>query len=319
VSGVGGIFLSYRREDTAPASGRLADLLNERFGEDLVFVDVETIEPGDDFTVRITGAVESCDVLLAMIGPRWLTATDGRGRRRIDLPDDYVALEIGAALRRGIRVIPILVDGAPMVGAADLPPGLRDLATRHAVPLDAASFATDAHALIAALDRVLKTTELRRDRRRRLPGSDPVFVDAPTAELIALVVARSRRRTRLWWAVFILAMVVGETMGGLVMLIPAAGSGSFLTAPLILAGALWWSAHRLRREITDQRLLLAQVPATEDLWQLRRALSRRRVRFLTLTCVAVSVALAAASAFPTSGARTPPAPRATSTAPVVHG
>src|SRR5271154_760704 len=131
----GGIFISYRRDDTAwptvPLFGQLAD----HFGADRVFRDIDVIKPGDDFAERIQIALASCSVLLALIGEGWLTATDSSGRRRLDLPDDYVRLEIETALARGIVVIPVLVDGARMPRAADLPPGIRGLSGREALTL----------------------------------------------------------------------------------------------------------------------------------------------------------------------------------------
>jgi hypothetical protein len=84
-------------------------VLVEHFHAEQVFKDVDNIEPGEDFVERITAAVGSCDVLLALIGPRWLTITDENGQRRLDNPEDYVRLEIETALTRNVRVIPILV------------------------------------------------------------------------------------------------------------------------------------------------------------------------------------------------------------------
>src|SRR6516225_1568159 len=105
----GGIFVSYRRQESRDFAGRLADRLADRFGERQVFIDADAIEPGVDFDEEISGAVAACQVLLAVIGPNWLTTTDERGRRRLDDPDDFVRLEIEAALAREVRVIPILV------------------------------------------------------------------------------------------------------------------------------------------------------------------------------------------------------------------
>src|SRR5262249_58258522 len=102
-------------------AGRLYDRLADRFGEGQVFMDVDTIEPGVDFAEEISRAVAACQVLLAIIGPNWLTATDERGGRRLDNPDDLVRLEIEAALARGVRGIPILGEGAVMPGRAGLP------------------------------------------------------------------------------------------------------------------------------------------------------------------------------------------------------
>ena len=109
----GRIFISYRRADTPHVAGRLFDRLATRFGAGHVFMDVDSIEPGLDFAETIEAAVGACDVLLVLIGPNWVEAVDEQGRRRLEDPDDFVALEITAALRRRIRVIPVLVDGAP--------------------------------------------------------------------------------------------------------------------------------------------------------------------------------------------------------------
>ena len=117
----GGIFVSYRRQESAHLAGRLYDRLTDRFGEGQVFIDVNAIEPGVDFAEEISRAVAACQVLLAVIGPDWLMAVDERGRRRLDNPDDLVRLEIEAALARHVRVIPILVEGAVMPGQEDLP------------------------------------------------------------------------------------------------------------------------------------------------------------------------------------------------------
>src|SRR5579862_959179 len=121
LAGEGGIFVSYRRQESSHLAGRLYDRLADRFGEDQMFMDVDTIEPGVDFAEEIFRAVASCKVLLAIIGPSWLTATDANGRRRLDDPDDIVRLEIEAALGRSVRVIPILIEGAVMPTRQDLP------------------------------------------------------------------------------------------------------------------------------------------------------------------------------------------------------
>jgi TIR domain-containing protein len=96
----GRIFISYRREETAYPAAWLYDRLAARFADDQVFKDVDSIELGDDFVEVITGAVGSCDVLLALIGDRWLTVTDEDGQRRLDDPNDFVRVEIEAALTR---------------------------------------------------------------------------------------------------------------------------------------------------------------------------------------------------------------------------
>jgi len=151
------VFLSYRREETRHVAGRLADRLTERLGSTQVFIDVDMIEPGSDFAATIVREVASCDVLIALIGPAWSTIADPRGRRRLDDPDDLVVLEIRTALERGIRVIPVLVDGAVMPDRYDLPQGLQGLALRNAVQLDHETFRTDVITLLDAVERVLPT------------------------------------------------------------------------------------------------------------------------------------------------------------------
>jgi TIR domain len=151
----GRIFISYRREETAYPAGWLFDRLAEHFGAEQVFKDVDSIQLGDDFVAVLTRAVGSCDVLLALIGDEWLTITDEDGRRRLDDPDDFLRLEIEAALARGVRVIPILVDGAPMPHAAELPASLAKLVRRQALELSPARFDSDTGRLIKVLDKTL--------------------------------------------------------------------------------------------------------------------------------------------------------------------
>jgi hypothetical protein len=117
---------------------------------------VDTIEPGVDFTEAIVVAVESCAVLLAVIGPQWLIAADEQGRRRLEDPDDIVRLEIEAALSRGVRVIPILVEDAAMPRRQDLPAPLGALARRNAFTIRHESFRYDAERLISAVEGALE-------------------------------------------------------------------------------------------------------------------------------------------------------------------
>ena len=130
------LFISYRRDDSADVTGRLHDRLNSHFGEGTIFLDIDTIPFGMDFRNCIGDAVNQCDVLLAVIGDRWLDANyaDGpeQGSRRLDDPRDYVRIEIEAALTRGIPVVPVLVGNAAMPAQAHLPDGLKELAFRSA-------------------------------------------------------------------------------------------------------------------------------------------------------------------------------------------
>ncbi len=121
------IFISYRRADSPGFARLLFDRLSARFGEENIFMDVEGLAPGVDFVEALEKAVGSCDVLITLIGKQWLTVMDDKGQRRLDNPEDFVRLEIAAALERNIRVIPILVQNARMPGSRDLPPVLKHL------------------------------------------------------------------------------------------------------------------------------------------------------------------------------------------------
>jgi hypothetical protein len=144
----GTIFINYRREDSFSTSGRLHDRLAQAFGHKNIFMDVDHIPAGVDFVAHLDQQVAACNVLLVVIGASWLDAKDDAGRRRLDQPDDFVAIEIAAALARDIRVIPVLVDGATMLRADDLPDRLKPLARRQAVDVRQVHFGRDVDALI---------------------------------------------------------------------------------------------------------------------------------------------------------------------------
>jgi TIR domain/WD domain, G-beta repeat len=144
------IFVSYRRTDAPGHAGRLYDRLVDRFGKTSVFMDLDSTEPGADFVEVIEQTIGSCDALMAVIGRNWLAAEQG-GRRRLDDPEDYVRLEIANALKRRIRVVPVLVAGGQMPLAADLPEDLRPLARRHAIELSENAWAAQVNQLLDAL------------------------------------------------------------------------------------------------------------------------------------------------------------------------
>ncbi len=127
------IFISYRRSDSASATGRIYDRLCMAFGEKSVFKDVDVIPPGANYPTLLNEEIAHCDVLLAIIGAHWLTAVESNGQRRLDNPDDFVRIEIEAALKRNeALVIPVLVDDATMPSTVDLPESLRQLVYRNA-------------------------------------------------------------------------------------------------------------------------------------------------------------------------------------------
>jgi TIR domain/Tetratricopeptide repeat len=150
-----GIFLSYRREDAAPYARLLQFQLRERFPAAQVFIDLDSIEAGLPFAKVIRDAVDTCTVLVALIGRQWMTITDEDGSRRLDNPRDYVRFEVQTALERGVRVIPVLVDGARPPREQQLPAELQELAELNALELSYGRYEYDAGRLLDLVQRVL--------------------------------------------------------------------------------------------------------------------------------------------------------------------
>jgi hypothetical protein len=145
------IFISYRVHDTAGETGRLVDSLKQYFYEDQIFVDIDKIEPGVDFTEAIAKSLESCDVMLAIIGPGWQGINAADHSSRINNPNDWVRLEISTALKRNIRVVPVLVDGAELPTAEQLPEDLQSLLRRQAYEISNKRWKYDTEELIRFL------------------------------------------------------------------------------------------------------------------------------------------------------------------------
>jgi hypothetical protein len=143
------VFLSYRRSDSQHVAGRAGDKLADRYD---LFMDIDAIPPGVDYTDYLRRAVGGCDVLVALIGEHWADATDADGRPRLEDPNDWVVGEISTALARGVAVIPVLVDSARLPPADRLPESLKSLTTRQTVPLRHESFTADLAHLIAGID-----------------------------------------------------------------------------------------------------------------------------------------------------------------------
>jgi pterin-4a-carbinolamine dehydratase len=118
------IFVSYRREDSSDAAGRLKETIGHRFGDDFVFMDTSAIKPGDKWPARLEAALEASRVVLAVIGPRWLKASDEWGSRRIDQPDDWVRKELEFALANEKVIVPVMIGGAVIPPSDKLPPSL---------------------------------------------------------------------------------------------------------------------------------------------------------------------------------------------------
>jgi hypothetical protein len=172
----GKIFINYRRDDAISTAGRLHDRLAQAFGPNNLFMDVDHIPAGVDFVEYLHSQVAACDVFLAIIGPNWLTAKDDDGRRRFDNPDDYVKIEIAAALVRNIRVIPVLVDGARPPNADKLPDSVKPLARRNAVEVRNTNFGRDAEALADKIREALKGAHRATGQRRFVVNPVPRFI-----------------------------------------------------------------------------------------------------------------------------------------------
>ena len=150
-----GVFISYRRCDACPYARLLQVQLNRCLPHTPVFMDLDSIEAGADFAEEIKAGVGSCRVLIALIGPRWLTATGARRRRRLDEPSDYVRFEIRTALERRAHVIPVLVDGAMMPVRRQLPDDLAPLARLNALPMSYDRYEYDEGRLMTAIQKLL--------------------------------------------------------------------------------------------------------------------------------------------------------------------
>lgn len=150
-----GIFISYRRQESTKDARSLYERLRGEFGREGVFIDLDGLDYGVDFVESLERQLEGCRVLLALIGPHWLTAKDARGRRRIDDENDFVRIEVRTALNRGIRVVPVLVDGAPMPTIDELPADLQRLVRLQALDLDFKRFDQDVGRLVSVLRKLL--------------------------------------------------------------------------------------------------------------------------------------------------------------------
>jgi hypothetical protein len=191
------IFISYRRDDSEGEAGRLYDDLVRAFGNDSVFMDVAGIQPGADFRKAIEDNVSACGVFLAIVGPAWATITNPAGRRRLDDPNDFVALEIGSALKRGVPVIPVLVHEARMPSPDTLPETLHDFSYRNSVELSHARWNSDVHLLIEALkpyvtaDAATNQNPVHATIPAQLPAPQPTPAADPGKSRLRLILAFS--------------------------------------------------------------------------------------------------------------------------------
>ena len=176
------IAISYRRSDSQDITGRIFDRLAQQYGKDTVFRDIDSIRPGIDFRTQIADALTATDVLLVIVGPRWL----GRGEgvdSRMDNESDPVRVEVEMALKRDIPVIPVLVSGMKMPEAGELPATLKDFAFRHAVEVDGGrDFDHHIEGLSRALDQIFAAKGMappaRQAECRSIAGAAPASADS---------------------------------------------------------------------------------------------------------------------------------------------
>lgn len=278
------IFISYRREDAEGQAGRLFDDLARYFGEDSVFMDVAGIEPGRDFRRVIDEHVASCGVLLAMIGKSWIDAADESGRRRLDDPMDFVRLETASALKRDIPVVPVLVHGARMPRAEQLPEDLAELAYRNGVELTHARWDSDVQVLIKALSPYVES--LQKNAGRVDIGSPAATSKTPTASAApsgvppvvstAPIAAHSSKKT--------LPMIVAGSVAALV---------------IAVGGYAWHQKSAERAEAVRQAALLEETKkkaAAEELEATKRAEEKAAADALEIRKQAAEKAVAEAEA-----------------------
>lgn len=158
------IVVSYRRQDSEAITGRIRDRLANHYGDQSVFMDIDSIPFGADFRERVSEALQETDILIAVIGPKWTGVQKG-GRSRIREENDPVKIEVEHALDRGIPLIPVLVNKASMPQPADLPDGLKELSYRNAATVDSGR---DFH---QHMDRLIRSMDQILERRSKLGGA----------------------------------------------------------------------------------------------------------------------------------------------------
>jgi hypothetical protein len=228
------VFISYRRDDSRWVSGRIYDALVAQYGAANVFKDVYTIPLGVDFRKYIGDQVSQCEVMLVIIGQRWLTITDETGNRRLDSAADFTRIEIEQALQRSIPVIPVLVDGIGMPRPEDLPASLEQLAFRNATTVRDPEFPSDMERIVRNIGQTLGET------------ATPA---APSPTANATPPATAQTATRVYSATVSIAAPTSSPMGtakphGIEALVLAKRRWPFilLTTLALVGGVVGWVA-----------------------------------------------------------------------------
>lgn len=295
-SGGPGVFISYRRSDCQPQANGLYDGLSHRLPAASIFMDIDSIPPGADFEQHIRSEIEICDLLLVLIGDNWLDTPDPGAGRRIDASDDFVRLEIESALASPqVRVLPVLVEGAAMPRAVDLPPSIRSLARLNAVELDDRRWTGDIGRLTATIEELTGATVTRSGSTAAPTGdgeaapdvdvSGPappvrtsaigwlmVFLPLLTAGLanFAPAVWASRRRPerRARRQLLVFAIVVGLVTFTMLGVIAATPSETVST----IAVLLWWlcTAVAIVVAVVNRKSAVDRPGGAEELQRRRR-------------------------------------------------
>jgi TIR domain len=163
------IFISYRRNDSQGSTGRIYDYLIQHFQHSHIFLDVDTIAPGEDFIKSIENAISKCQISLVIIGKNWLEIADGDGVRMLENHSDFVRIEIRAALERNIKVIPVLVENAKMPSEKDLPDDIKLLAGKNALEVRHTSFKNDMNRLLSSLQKSFGEQEIKHEHNKGIP------------------------------------------------------------------------------------------------------------------------------------------------------
>ena len=257
------IFISYRRADSKHATSRINDRLRLEFGKNKVFKDVDSIPVGTDFRAVLSKVLRQCRVVLVMIGPVWTTATNPYGWRRLWDPNDFVRLELEAALARGIPVVPVLLDGASPPRPEELPPSVQAICFRHAISIgDDPHFDDDVARLIRSIRHLLEhkpaisTKPPKPERTTPIAKAEPELEDdAEVSEgvgLLGLLVSIL--------AASIVFAQAGLSLLGMVELTKKGLPLGILCACAICATALINLSY-FRSQLAVRRLVVAILPA----------------------------------------------------------
>jgi hypothetical protein len=196
------IFINYRKDDSRWHTQALYHELLKYFPKESIFKDFNTIGLGDDYVLSINKALEHCDVLLVIIGRNWLAIKDQKGISRLWDPGDLVRVEIGTALRRDIKVIPVFFDDMEMFKKEDLPEDLQALTTRQSISVDDTKFDSDIQKLAEAINVILgkspvkvlpekKTTEVKLTLKNRLQTAAIVGTIGLLISTVAFIISIS--------------------------------------------------------------------------------------------------------------------------------